>query len=79
MFLVLFLMFYACPTRASLERVMGIGPTQPAWKAGTLPLSYTRTVLGGQISIANSTHTQKINTTLNKSSIYSYKILAYVK
>ena len=27
-----------------LERVMGIGPTQPAWKAGTLPLSYTRTV-----------------------------------
>ena len=21
---------------------MGIGPTQPAWKAGTLPLSYTR-------------------------------------
>ena len=26
-----------------LERVMGIGPTQPAWKAGTLPLSYTRT------------------------------------
>ena len=25
-----------------MERVMGIGPTQPAWKAGTLPLSYTR-------------------------------------
>ena len=25
-----------------VERVMGIGPTQPAWKAGTLPLSYTR-------------------------------------
>lgn len=25
-----------------LERVMGIEPTQPAWKAGTLPLSYTR-------------------------------------
>jgi hypothetical protein len=22
---------------------MGIEPTQPAWKAGTLPLSYTRT------------------------------------
>lgn len=21
---------------------MGIGPTQPAWKAGALPLSYTR-------------------------------------
>src|SRR6058998_351181 len=26
-----------------LERVMGIEPTWPAWKAGALPLSYTRT------------------------------------
>ena len=26
-----------------MERVMGVEPTQPAWKAGTLPLSYTRT------------------------------------
>ncbi len=25
-----------------MERVMGIEPTQPAWKAGALPLSYTR-------------------------------------
>ncbi len=25
-----------------VERVMGIEPTQPAWKAGALPLSYTR-------------------------------------
>ena len=25
-----------------LERVMGIGPTQPAWKASVLPLNYTR-------------------------------------
>ncbi len=24
---------------------MGIGPTQPAWKAGALPLSYTRTFI----------------------------------
>ena len=31
-----------CPSCAVLERVMGIGPTQPAWKAGALPLSYTR-------------------------------------
>ena len=30
-----------------LERVMGIEPTQPAWKAGTLPLSYTRNSGGG--------------------------------
>ena len=26
-----------------MERVMGIGPTRPAWKAGILPLNYTRT------------------------------------
>ena len=25
-----------------MERVMGIEPTYPAWKAGALPLSYTR-------------------------------------
>ena len=30
------------PARFSLERVMGIGPTRPAWKAGLLPLNYTR-------------------------------------
>ncbi len=28
---------------ANLERVMGIEPTRPAWKAGILPLNYTRT------------------------------------
>jgi hypothetical protein len=27
-----------------MERVMGIEPTYPAWKAGALPLSYTRRV-----------------------------------
>ncbi len=26
----------------SMERVMGIEPTRPAWKAGVLPLNYTR-------------------------------------
>ena len=26
------------------ERVMGIEPTYPAWKAGVLPLNYTRKV-----------------------------------
>jgi hypothetical protein len=25
-----------------MERVTGIGPASPAWKAGALPLSYTR-------------------------------------
>ena len=28
--------------RKSMERVTGIEPAWPAWKAGTLPLSYTR-------------------------------------
>ena len=28
-----------------MERVMGIEPTQPAWKAGVLPLNYTRVQL----------------------------------
>ena len=28
-----------------VERAMGIGPTQPAWKAGALPLCYARIVL----------------------------------
>ena len=29
--------------RSTLERVKGVEPSQPAWKAGALPLSYTRT------------------------------------
>ena len=28
--------------RIMVERVMGIEPTRPAWKAGILPLNYTR-------------------------------------
>ena len=28
--------------RILLERVTGIGPAYPAWKAGVLPLNYTR-------------------------------------
>ena len=32
------------PTFLKVERVKGIEPSQPAWKAGTLPLSYTRMV-----------------------------------
>ena len=31
--------------KGDMERVTGIEPAQPAWKAGALPLSYTR---GGQ-------------------------------
>jgi hypothetical protein len=33
---------FGCPWKKALERVTGIEPAQPAWKAGTLPLSYTR-------------------------------------
>ncbi len=29
----------------TMERVMGIEPTQPAWKAGALPLSHTRAIV----------------------------------
>lgn len=29
-----------------MERVMGIEPTSPAWEAGALPLSYTRSAVG---------------------------------
>ena len=28
--------------KGNMERVMGIEPTRPAWKAGILPLNYTR-------------------------------------
>ncbi|PKK38920.1 hypothetical protein ABB02_01733 [Clostridiaceae bacterium JG1575] len=29
-------------TRKKMERVKGIEPSRPAWKAGILPLNYTR-------------------------------------
>ena len=32
--------------RKKIERVMGIEPTYPAWKAGVLPLNYTRISVG---------------------------------
>ena len=31
-------------TAPKTERMMGIGPTPPAWKAGALPLSYIRDI-----------------------------------
>ncbi len=31
------------------ERVKGIEPSQPAWKAGALPLSYTRVTFSSSI------------------------------
>ena len=39
-------MLYPAELRAHMERVKGIEPSQPAWKAGALPLSYTR-IFGG--------------------------------
>ena len=36
-------MLYPAELLTHMERVMGIEPTRPAWKAGILPLNYTRT------------------------------------
>ena len=35
-------LLYPPELQARVERVMGIEPTRPAWKAGILPLNYTR-------------------------------------
>ena len=40
------LIFLKSRFRASRKRVMGIEPTYPAWKAGVLPLNYTRKIIG---------------------------------
>ena len=37
-------LLYPPELQAHMERVMGIEPTRPAWKAGILPLNYTRIV-----------------------------------
>ena len=34
-----------------MERVKGIEPSQPAWKAGVLPLNYTRIIPKLQMSL----------------------------
>src|SRR3954454_1689353 len=38
--------------RLRVERVTGIEPAWPAWKAGALPLSYTRETVGGNAPLA---------------------------
>jgi hypothetical protein len=43
---------YPLSYRRTLERVMGIEPTQPAWKAGALPLSYTRILVPANTALA---------------------------
>ena len=35
-------LLYPTELQTHMERVMGIEPTRPAWKAGILPLNYTR-------------------------------------
>ena len=35
-------LLYPAELLAHMERAMGIEPTRPAWKAGILPLNYTR-------------------------------------
>ena len=37
-------------TKKKMERVKGIEPSRPAWKAGALPLSYTRKIKNGRSS-----------------------------
>ena len=37
---------------SDVERVMGIEPTRPAWKAGILPLNYTRMDGGASANIS---------------------------
>ena len=40
-----------------MERVMGIEPTRPAWKAGILPLNYTRiSTYSGTVSLYRLSH-----------------------
>ncbi len=46
--LLVFIWFYGYSRKVldrDLERVAGIEPAQPAWKAGVLPLNYTRLIL----------------------------------
>ena len=40
-------LLYPTELLAHMERVMGIEPTRPAWKAGVLPLNYTRVTRNG--------------------------------
>ena len=44
-------LLYPPELQAHMERVMGIEPTRPAWKAGILPLNYTRMGLITSISL----------------------------
>ena len=47
-------LLYPTELLARVERVMGIEPTRPAWKAGILPLNYTRVLSQQQIYYHNT-------------------------
>ena len=44
-------MQYLAARSEDMERVMGIEPTYPAWKAGVLPLNYTRIFNCSQVGV----------------------------
>ena len=58
-------------SRRGMERVMGIGPTQSAWKADILPLNYTRTNAEMQ--------SQKITSTFQCLTILPYRTIVVKK
>ncbi len=43
-----------CEPHGHMERVAGIEPAQPAWKAGVLPLNYTRLIFSALTSVPSS-------------------------
>ena len=46
--------------RISMERVTGIGPAYPAWKAGVLPLNYTRNSCREAIQLEDSNISSRV-------------------
>ena len=68
---------YSTPEPLAHKRVMGIEPTYPAWKAGVLPLNYTRIF----ICFLSLSHRQDVsyNIRINLSISFLKKILKISK
>ena len=60
-----------------MERVKGIGPSQPAWKAGALPLSYTRKFCGIKKEYGAENEIRTRDPRLGKAMLYHWAISAY--
>ena len=60
--------FFTLPSKTE-KRVKGIEPSQPAWKAGALPLSYTR------IGVVFQRFEVWVESTLVETSMYCLSIL----